>query len=356
LAHSASLVIDRLKINKSKATIILITDGIESCSGDLCKVIKEAKDEGIEFKLHIVGFGLKEGETAALQCAAMAGGGKYFDAIDSEDLTAVLESATNATIDDPKSNFKLFASKNKQPIDAYAQIFEKGSDNSIKSMRTYRDTGDVFLSDGNYTMWIRALENTDLEPITVAFMVKDGKSEVQIVSFDAGILKVTTTNNGLGWDAMVKVKDPISNKVIAQTRTYGRTKEMQVPPGAYNLTFEALTIKGDSAKGQQNNLRVVGGESNVINFDFPSGKAMIGVKSGNELVDAAVNFKSMISNAHVAGSRTYTSAASNPKEFILSPGKYLVTIQTLGAQKGHKQQFEIEVQAGKTVEKMIMIN
>jgi Ca-activated chloride channel family protein len=355
LAHSASLVVDYLKIEKSKATIILITDGIESCNGDLCKVIKNAKEAGIEFKLHIVGFGLKEGEKEALQCAAIAGGGKYFDAVDSKGLTAVLEKATSTTIDDPESNFKVFATKNKQPIDAYALIFEKGSESSIASMRTYRDTGDVFLSDGNYTMRVRALENTDLEPITVAFVVKDGMSVVQEVSFDAGTLRVTTTNNGSGWDAMVKVKDPISNKVIAQTRTYGRTKEMQVPPGAYNLTFEALTIKGELAKGQRNDLKVLGGELKEISYDFPSGIAMVGVKFGDELVDAAVNIKSMDSNAHVAGSRTYTSASSNPRKFILSPGNYSVTIQTLGAHKGHKQQFEMKIQAGITSEKIIQI-
>ena len=75
LARSATMAIESLKKSNTKATIILITDGIESCDGDLCKVISDAKANGIDFKLHIVGFGLKEGEKKQLKCAAKAGDG-----------------------------------------------------------------------------------------------------------------------------------------------------------------------------------------------------------------------------------------------------------------------------------------
>ena len=73
LAYSAALVIDQLRAAKQKATIILITDGIESCDGNICEIIQAAKDEGIDFKLHIIGFGLKEEDTQQLRCAAGAG-------------------------------------------------------------------------------------------------------------------------------------------------------------------------------------------------------------------------------------------------------------------------------------------
>ncbi|HAY32699.1 MAG TPA: VWA domain-containing protein, partial [Bacteroidetes bacterium] len=59
LAFSVLQVIDNLKNSKTKATVILLTDGNESCNGDLCEVVKAAKKEGIDFKLHIIGFGLK---------------------------------------------------------------------------------------------------------------------------------------------------------------------------------------------------------------------------------------------------------------------------------------------------------
>lgn len=77
LAYSATLVIDILRRSKMRATIILVTDGTESCGGDICDVIEAAKAEKIDFKLHIIGFGLKDGETAQLRCAAKAGNGRY---------------------------------------------------------------------------------------------------------------------------------------------------------------------------------------------------------------------------------------------------------------------------------------
>ena len=124
----------------------------------------------------------------------------------------------------------------------------------MASLRTYRDTGEVYLPDGQFRIQVEALENTDLHPIIKSFQVKNGKSEIQFISFDAGSIKVTTTSNGEGWDAMVKVLDPLNNKIIGQTRTYGGMKEIQVPPGLYNLTFEALRIKGESAKAIQNDI------------------------------------------------------------------------------------------------------
>src|SRR5690606_16164514 len=126
LAYSATLVIDKLRQSKMKSTIILITDGIESCDGNICDVIKAAKAEGIDFRLHIVGFGLKAGETEQLKCAAEAGDGKYFDAADAGNLTAALSEATNETVDALVDNFSVFVVKSGVPIDAMVQSCKAG--------------------------------------------------------------------------------------------------------------------------------------------------------------------------------------------------------------------------------------
>ena len=75
LANTALKVIEDLKRKKGSATIILISDGVESCGGDLCEVVKEAKQAGVDFILHIVGFDLAESDRLALECAAKAGDG-----------------------------------------------------------------------------------------------------------------------------------------------------------------------------------------------------------------------------------------------------------------------------------------
>lgn len=90
LAYSATLAVEKIRQIGTKTTIILITDGIETCDGNICDVIKAAKNEGVEFRLHIIGFGLKDGETEQLECAAFAGDGNYYDASDAGSLEEVL--------------------------------------------------------------------------------------------------------------------------------------------------------------------------------------------------------------------------------------------------------------------------
>jgi hypothetical protein len=73
-------------------SIILITDGIESCDGDINAIAPALKESGIELKLHIVGFDIKEAEARAeLEAIAKSTEGTYFDAKDSQELLSSLE-------------------------------------------------------------------------------------------------------------------------------------------------------------------------------------------------------------------------------------------------------------------------
>jgi hypothetical protein len=73
-------------------SIILITDGIESCDGDIKSIAPALKKSGIELKLHIVGFDIKEAEARAeLESIAKSTEGTYLDAKDSQELLSSLE-------------------------------------------------------------------------------------------------------------------------------------------------------------------------------------------------------------------------------------------------------------------------
>jgi len=73
-------------------SIILITDGVESCDGDINSIAPALKELGIELKLHIVGFDIKEAEARAeLEAIAKSTEGTYLDAKDSQELLSSLE-------------------------------------------------------------------------------------------------------------------------------------------------------------------------------------------------------------------------------------------------------------------------
>ena len=71
--------------------LILISDGIETCAGDPCRMVELAKREGVNFNIHVVGLAVDGPTRAQLSCIADEGGGVYYDVLSSEDLQAALQ-------------------------------------------------------------------------------------------------------------------------------------------------------------------------------------------------------------------------------------------------------------------------
>lgn len=354
LARSAQQAIESLKKNPSKATIILITDGIESCDGDLCKVVSDAREAGVDFKLHIVGFGLKDGEKEALQCAAGAGNGNYYDATNAKGLSSVLTEATRQTVDQPDGNFSIYAVKNNKAVDAMVKIRKVNDRADLGGFRTYRDTASYYVPAGRYVVEVRPLENTDVSATEFTVEVKDEQAIFRRVSFDSGKLRVRSFNNKEEWDSSAKVLFPDSGKQATAGRTYGRPLDFELNPGTYDLELRILTVRGLAIEKSFEGIEIKSGETTELTHTFESGKARIGVQTENgELIDATVVFHEKESGKNVAANRTYTSPSSNPKEFILNPGVYKVKINTLGAHKGNSKEITVEVSLGTTVERIL---
>ncbi|GEM_PF-3126253 len=76
-------------------TLILLTDGKETCDGDPAAAAAALRAAGIDVTVHVIGLGVDAETRTELQGIAQAGGGEYFDASD----TASLASSFSA-IDD----------------------------------------------------------------------------------------------------------------------------------------------------------------------------------------------------------------------------------------------------------------
>ena len=354
LAYSASLVIDKLKETGTMATIILITDGIESCGGNICEVIKAAREAGIEFKLHIIGFGLEEGDTEQLKCAAEEGGGNYYDANNAGGLGDVLAAATSKPVDEPKPNFSIYATKNGEAVDAWVKAMDTEGKQKPIMIRTYRDTAYMYLPPNLYNLEARPLEGSDVDGITIGNVQSmEEKLVHQNISFDAGKIEVITTNNNEGWDATVNVLSVGNGKNAARGRTYGKAKAMELSPGLYRVEIKALGIKGLAIEHTLNNIEVKAGETSSVSHNFESGTAKIGVQNAEGLVDATVNIIDLNAGKNVASGRTYTQPSNNPKEFVLNPGNYEVIVKPVsGPNKGATDKFTITVKTGELVEQI----
>ena len=330
LAYSATEVINTLREADESATIILVTDGIESCDGNICDVVQAAKDEGIDFKLHIIGFGLLAEETTQLQCAAEAGGGQYYDAKSAEALTSVMNRATEATVDKPDGNFSVYAIINGEPIDAMVDAYQAGTTNRVEAGRTYRDSTYLFLPPGMYDLKVSPLEASDVLPITV-YGVESVEDQIghQTVSFDGGTIRVRTTNSGENWDSSVKVYAR-GGTTVAGGRTYGEADDYELNPGVYDVEVVALALNGSETTHRFENISLGSGEIVELEHEFESGTIGIRVNGTDGLLDAMITITDAITGATIAGGRSYTSESSNPKYFMITPGTYNAKLTAIG--------------------------
>src|SRR3546814_336753 len=58
LTASVKQAIEQLRQTEQSASVVLVSDGLESCGGDPCEAVRAARQSGVDFKLHVVGFDL----------------------------------------------------------------------------------------------------------------------------------------------------------------------------------------------------------------------------------------------------------------------------------------------------------
>jgi Ca-activated chloride channel family protein len=97
IADSLQRVGEALSQIEDETSIVLVSDGIETCGGDPCAVAEALHGRDVKLKVHVVGYDVSaDAEAVAqLRCVAEKGGGQYFPADDVAGLSGAL--ATIAT-------------------------------------------------------------------------------------------------------------------------------------------------------------------------------------------------------------------------------------------------------------------
>lgn len=99
IAASINQAVEAVKGREGAATIVLVSDGLETCGQDPCGLTEKLKATGVAFTLHSVGFDVSEQETNQLTCIATAGGGRYFPASSAEALREALTTVQEAVVE-----------------------------------------------------------------------------------------------------------------------------------------------------------------------------------------------------------------------------------------------------------------
>lgn len=92
ISASVRQAAEQLRFTEQKATVILVSDGEETCNADPCELGKELETAGVDFTAHVVGFDIPKGSKAhrQLQCLAANTGGRYVEARNAAELAKAL--------------------------------------------------------------------------------------------------------------------------------------------------------------------------------------------------------------------------------------------------------------------------
>ncbi len=214
ISHAVEQAADILKYTEDKATVVLVTDGLETCEANPCALASALESKGVDFTTHVVGFGLTEEEGKQVACLAENTGGKYFQASDATQLVAALtETVADAPMSKPAQEVAV-AEPEPEPVPAIEfnteldSVLSEGGpslgDNNDVFWTIYKadangaPEGDYIESQykgkysGNYPpgkyVAVATLQSSIKRQ--VPFEVKDGAVAKPFINFDAAYVTV----------------------------------------------------------------------------------------------------------------------------------------------------------------------
>ncbi len=360
LTRSVNQAIDLLRSEKNRSTIILLSDGIESCSGNPCAAVKAAKASGVNFILHTIGFGLNSKESVQLQCMAKAGDGEYFQANNAEEL---LKSTRNAVKSKGSGMLKLTLRSNGKPVNAWARL---SGDGSIGLVDLTNDTGVKpghvwHLKPGTYQLetlpaGLYGIDSIKLNDIKI----ESGKSVEKTLDFDQTTLQVIASNNGMPAVVQINLKNLASGKIVFDTTTYSTFTmrgvktpyDVKLLPGKYRLSVKLLT-KTDLTPYTED-IDLASSVSPVVKIiDIATDILRITATKNGKTAKALIYIDDLTENRNIFNSDFLVSfGVQTPYDLRLLPGKYRLTVALPNVPTPHVEELQI-TSGGKVVVKNI---
>lgn len=232
---------EELKYTEERATVVLISDGIETCEKDPCAVSKSLAEQGLDFTAHVIGFDVNaEEEIAQLRCVAENTGGAFMSAKNAKTLK---ESLTAAVVAVKNENARLNLSARAQAGEAPLKevrwkVFatdEAGKRKPVPFKYGGGPTPSYRVKPGAYFVQASSVEGN--AKIEKAVSVKEGESlDVEVLLPQEGILKlkaVTEAGGAAVSNVAWYIMQEVSGRRTMVTYGGGDTPEYQLLSGSY---------------------------------------------------------------------------------------------------------------------------
>ena len=345
---------EKIKHLEDETTIILVSDGKETCEEDPCALVKELKEAGIRFVMHVNGFDVTDEERAQLECMAKAGSGEYFTAKTAKDFQMAAKKVVKKAAEKPPISLKVTSIKEGKPFKTYVQIFPQGGEKRVAEGWTSAEKPAAFrLPQGLYD--IRAQDvNVIQRPIVEVKAVKIVESQMteKIINFaKEGILHVKAIKKNAPYKAQVWVYSQ-DNKQMGNSWTAadGKPAEFKLMPGVYSIKVQdpvpaqrpIVEIKDVEVKADQVVERIATfGQGGILHI-----KAV----KNNAPCKAYVKVYRQEDDKYMGDE--WTREDGKPAEYKLLPGVYKIYLQDPSVRQRPEIWIEnVEIKADQTVER-----
>ena len=349
MVRSIRKTAESIKHLEDETTILLVSDGIETCDPDPCGFVAELEKLGIKFVLHVVGFDVGGEAEAQLKCMAKAGGGEYFPAKDAGKLKEALDTVIEKTVE---KNLKVSIFLNGKPIGGSVEVTAPATGDRVAHiMRSEPKPILMGVTPGTYRVTVADEWKQEGRPTLVFENVQINESEVREITanFGSGTLTIWTYQNGKPFKARTRLSDMDDQTVGGGYATTYPDKPAKyvLQPGKYKLMAEDSW--GAGTRKDLGIVEVLAGQTVEKKVSFDTGKLRVWNYKNGKPFKGRARLSTLDGNS-LGYETTYPD---KPAEYVLEPGQYkLMAEDSWGA--GTRQELgTIEIVAGQTLEKKV---
>jgi Ca-activated chloride channel family protein len=348
ITRSVQMTADKIKVLEDETTIILVSDGKETCEGDPCALVKELKKLGIKFVMHVIGFDVTEEERAQLECMAKAGGGEYFTAKTAGQFKMAAEKVVEKAQE--FGYLRVTALKNGTPFQATMVVYPSGQDKSLSTTGTVVEEGDkgMKLKPGTYDIRVTDARVQTKPTVSVTGIpIEIGKTAERTVDFSGGTLTVAVIKNNKPSFARIYVNQAGTDTRVASSDTStANPQTIQLEPGTYDVFVVDENVRPKQTVTFRN-LSVENGQVIEKKADFSEGYLTVKIlKNGKESYGCCIVYDEERTK-RLAG-----ITGKSPHTYKLMPGVYQVDVKDENIRPVPTVTFEnVQIQGNQTVEK-----
>ncbi|MEM6538719.1 MAG: VWA domain-containing protein [Pseudomonadota bacterium] len=320
-----------LKYTEQKATVILVSDGLETCDADPCALAGELEASGVDFTAHVVGFDVSDEEREQLRCIADETGGEFFSAANAGELGGALAGTLASVRVEIERQGVLAMAKRCEDCPTLAKgliwsVFDVSPSTGEKTGRAVKSSGAsqpfIGLDAGDYYLEVRHGKVITGKNITI----ESEKTTEEAFVLGSGVLNVTSV--------LTQDGPSLERGLIYRVREKGRENDSAVfdssgaAKAAFNLPEGDYSVEVTHGKATASApLSIMAGQETNHEFVLNAGYLTAEARrvEGGDVVGSKLLWRVFEANGQsIEAQRAFDSSGAAGPRFTLPSGDYVL--------------------------------